>query len=235
MSIMTEVQFAHENGALAHTLNTLKEGDIKVIRETSTKPGQGRYFIRLGGQTGEIRSVLEADHTVRAVSRVSGSGRRQMWRVEFTDEAKLLNPLVTREGGFVLHARCSEVTEELWGWHERWLLPDHESLHSIWQEARESGFTFEILQFQPWDGELSEYSGANTLTEEQRDTLVLANERGYFTEPRETDLEALADELDISPSAVAGRLKRGMKLLIEDTLTVDQPETERLESGPSER
>jgi len=233
MSIITEIQFAHEDGALAHTLNELSDIDIKVIRETSTKPGQSMYFIRFDdgqhrdhgrSQPRAVRPVLEADHTVRTVSRLSESSTSQVWRVEFADEAKLLNPLVTSEGGFVLHARCARIADERWGWHERWLLPDHESLHTIWQGAREEGFDFEILEFHPWDGTLSEYSGATTLTEEQRDTLALAYEKGYFTEPRETDLEALADELGLSPSAVAGRLKRGMKLLVEETLIVDQPE-----------
>jgi hypothetical protein len=226
MSIVTEIRFAHGDGALAHTLNELPDVDIKVIRDTSTEPGQSTYFIRLDhSQPETIRSVLAADHTVRTVSPLSESGSRQVWRVEFTDEARLLNPLVTSEGGFVLHARSSRITDDQWGWQERWLLPDHESLHSIWQDAREAEFEFEILQFHPWDGTLSEYTGAQTLTEEQRDTLALAYERGYFTEPRETDLEALADELGRSPSAVAGRLKRGMKLLIAETLLVDQPET----------
>lgn len=225
MSIVTEVRFAHEDGALARTLNELSDTDIKVIRETSTEPGQSIYFIRFDhGQPSEIRSVLEADHTVCTLNPLSASGPRQVWRVKFTDEATLLNPVVTSEGGFVLHARSSRITDDQWGWHERWLLPDHESLHTIWQHAREEGFEFEILQFHPWDGTLSEHTGAQTLTEQQRVTLALAYERGYFTEPRETDLEALADELGRSPSAVAGRLKRGMKLLIGETLIVDQPE-----------
>jgi predicted DNA binding protein len=54
--------------------------------------------------------------------------------------------------------------------------------------------------------------------------LTLAYEHVYFTEPRETDLEELAELLDLSPSAVAGRLKRGMKLLIEETFIAHDQE-----------
>jgi hypothetical protein len=226
MSTITEVQFAHDDGVLAHTLTELPAVDAKVIRETSTKPGQSTYFIKFDhSHAPEIRSVLEEDPTARNVSLLSESGVGQVWRVEFTDEAKLLNPIVTSEGGFVLHARGSIIDDAGWGWHERWLLPDHESLHTIWERARAEGFEFTILQFHPWDGTLSEYTGGSTLTEEQRDALELAYENGYFTEPRESDLEALADELDLSPSAAAGRIKRGMKLLIEETLIVDNSET----------
>jgi len=225
MSLITKTRFAHENGALAHTLNELPAVDIKIIRETSTKPAQSRYFIRLdNGQAVAVRPVLDADHTVREFRPVSRSDSEQVWRIEFTDETRLLNPAVTSEGGFVLHARSAQIMEGCRGWHERWLLPDHESLHSIWQAAREEGFEFEIIRFYPWDGTLSEYTGAKTLTEEQREALVLACERGYFSEPRETDLGTIADELGISPSAAAGRIKRGMGLLIAETLIVDHPE-----------
>lgn len=223
MSTIAEIQFAHDEGALAYTLGELPDVDTKILRETSTKPDQSEDFVRFDHeQPAEIRPVLEADPTVHNVSLLSESESSQVWRVEFTDEVKLLNPLVTRENGFVLHARSSKVADEQWGWRERWLLPDHDALHTIWQHARERGFEFEILRFHPWDGVLTEHTTAKTLTEQQRETLGLAYESGYFEEPRETDLEALADELGVTPSAASGRLKRGMKLLIEETFMLDQ-------------
>lgn len=223
MSTITEVQFTHENGALAHTLNELPEVDIKVLRETSTEPAQNTYFIRFDHtEPADVRAVLESDHTVRDVSPHSESETRQVWRVEFAAETKLLNPHVTNEGGCVLHARSSTVTDERCGWHERWLLPDHEALQTIWREARAEGFEFEILHFHPWDGTLSEYTATNVLTEQQREALALAYENGYFRDPSETDLEELAAELEVSPSAVAGRLKRGTKLLVEEALIVSK-------------
>lgn len=225
MSTIAEIQFAHENGALTYTLNELPDVDTEVLRETSTKPEQMGDLIRFDhGQSSEIRPVLEADPTVGNVTLLSESEHTQVWRVEFTDEAKLLNPLVTSEDGFVLYARGSIVDEDRWGWRERWLLPNHDALYTIWQQAREDGFEFEILRFHPWEGTLSAHTAATTLTDQQRKTLKLANESGYFTEPREADLADLADELDVSPSAVSGRLKRGMKLLIEETFMLDHQE-----------
>ena len=56
------------------------------------------------------------------------------------------------------------------------------------------------------------------LTEAQREALVLAYEQGYFNSPRETSLEKIADELDISQQAVGSRLRRGTRRLIEKGL-----------------
>lgn len=237
MSTIAEIQFAHEKGALAHTLGELPDVDAKILRETSTGLDNSDDFVRFDHvQPAEIRPVLEADPTVRNASVLSESANSQIWRVEFTDEAKLLNPLVTSEDGFVLHARGAIVADGQWGWHERWLLPDHDALHTIWQRAREEGFEFEILQFHPWDGVLAEHTTAKRLTEQQRETLGLAYENGYFEEPREADLGELADELGVTPSAASGRLKRGMKLLIEETFMLDQPEGRgEHRTGDSER
>lgn len=45
------------------------------------------------------------------------------------------------------------------------------------------------------------------MTEKQRRTLELAFEEGYYDRPRQADLETLAEAFDISPSAVASRLR----------------------------
>lgn len=225
MATIAEIQFAHERGALAHTLDELSDVDTTVIQETSTEPGQNLYFIRFDrNQADEIRQALADDPTVERVSPLSDTATSQVWRVEFADDTKLLDPQVTDVGGVVLSARSTALADGRCGWHERWLLPDREALETIWEDARAAGFEFEILHFHSWSGQLSQQAGVQTLTDEQREALVLANDRGYFEEPRDLDLAALADELGISSSAAAGRLKRGMKLLIEETLIVQAAE-----------
>lgn len=56
------------------------------------------------------------------------------------------------------------------------------------------------------------------LTEAQREALTLAYERGYFDSPRRTTLEELGAELGISRQALAARLRRGHRRLLERTL-----------------
>jgi predicted DNA binding protein len=56
--------------------------------------------------------------------------------------------------------------------------------------------------------------GPTELTAPQREALQLADEMGYFDEPRRATLEDVADELDISRQAVANRLRRGYRTLI---------------------
>ena len=56
------------------------------------------------------------------------------------------------------------------------------------------------------------------LTDTQQEALVLAYERGYFESPRESTLEALGEELDISQQAVGSRLRGGIGHVLGSTL-----------------
>ena len=57
------------------------------------------------------------------------------------------------------------------------------------------------------------------LTDQQLRTMELAIKRGYYDRPRETDLTDLADELDISKSAVSQRLRTAERKLIKGALS----------------
>ena len=224
MAIITEVRFAHEDGALADTLSSRPELVVSTVRETSTAPGQGVYFFRFDNiEPDEIASTLEPDHTVRTARPVSAVDDRHLWGIEFTPETKLLAPEVTKEGGFVLGARSSLTRQVPRGWRERWFFPDQEGVLDVWQHARAEEFEFEVLDLSQQLRSDASHVDSDPVTDQQRTALLTAYERGYFREPREASLEDLAESLGISPSAVNGRLKRGLKSLIGETLVVETP------------
>jgi predicted DNA binding protein len=65
---------------------------------------------------------------------------------------------------------------------------------------------------------LQPLAARHDLTEKQREALIRAFERGYFDSPRETTLEAVADELGITQQSLSSRLRRGNRRLIEQAL-----------------
>jgi predicted DNA binding protein len=56
------------------------------------------------------------------------------------------------------------------------------------------------------------------LTPEQRETLLLAVEDGYFSVPRETTLEDISEEQAISRQAVSERLRRATETVLRKSL-----------------
>lgn len=220
MPIITEVRFAHSDGALADTLEALPDLTARLVHETSTTPARDVSVVRFDGvDISTLQSTLAADHTVSGVDRIGAADEGALLGIEFASEAKLLAPLVTENDGFVLEAWSSGSHRSPRGWRERWFFPEREGIQNVWQRARSEGFDFEVLELT--DRLRPDGTDVDPLTDQQRTALLTAYERGYFREPREASLADLASELDISPSAVNGRIRRGLKALIETGLITD--------------
>lgn len=56
------------------------------------------------------------------------------------------------------------------------------------------------------------------LTDGQREAMILAYDRGYYSSPRDTTLAEIADDLGISQQALGARLRRGNRRLVEQAL-----------------
>lgn len=57
--------------------------------------------------------------------------------------------------------------------------------------------------------------GCRSLTETEQETLTTAATEGYYNTPRETTLSDLADQFDISKTAVSMNLRRGERKVLE--------------------
>lgn len=66
-----------------------------------------------------------------------------------------------------------------------------------------------------------------SLTENQREALLLALQRGYFSTPSRVTLDELAAELDISQQALSERIRRGNESLLEQTLLDPESDDKR--------
>ncbi len=221
MAIITEVRFAHPDGALAETFEALPELTARLVHETSTTPARDVSVVRFDGvDVATLRATLAADHTVGGVEPISAVDEGALLGIEFASEAELLGPLVTDNDGFVLEARSSSAHRSPRGWRERWFFPEREGIQNVWQRAREAGFDFEVLELT--DRLRPDGTDVDPLTDQQLTALLTAYERGYFREPREASLADLASELDISPSAVNGRIRRGLNALIETGLVTGE-------------
>lgn len=221
MTTITKIHYSHPDMALAHTIRSLSEGAVRVLPEVATDPEHNMYFIVFEGDIAESAGeLLEEDHTVAEARLMSDYGDQLVYGIIFTDSTKLIAPKVTEVGGMSLDARAFSD-----GWLERWQLPNREVLSEIWEYARDHSFTFDVLELHQISER--EHDDGYGLTAEQHEALVTAYERGYFEEPRGISLVELADELDISPAAASGRLRRGLTRLIG--MTIVEPDTDRVD------
>ena len=217
MSIIAKVRFSHPDMALANAVASFPDAAVRVLQEASTDPaGNASFFVVETDRTEALERAFDADHTVARAQQVSVYEEWPVYSVELSADALLLAPVVTDHGGFALDAHQHDG----W-WVERWQLPDRKSLQSVWQYAADRSFEFDIVKiYRTSEGPDSDTFG---MTDKQRATIVYAYDNGYFGDPSEITLDEIADDFGISTTAASGRIRRGVKSIIESTL----PEIDR--------
>lgn len=211
MSLVAIVDIAHPDLALTPTIRDCHEASIEVVPHSTTDPETGMFFFLVRDADGTFEEKLERDHTVTRWTFVDDLETTRVYRLQHSADTKLISPKTSELGGLLLNARSNDR-----GWTVRLHLPDREALATLWEHCDDLGMSFELHRMYRQD----EWSRDETprLTDEQRVALVNAYEEGYFEEPRRTSLEDLAETLDISPTAVGGRIRRGTGKLVESTL-----------------
>lgn len=163
---------------------------------------RGPLVTQYGGVPG--RGAASDRHPVR-------QGRRgAFYKASWTVDSPLLQ-CVAAADGVVLGARG--IPE---AWRLTVLFEDRSSASSFQECCRTAGVPLAIRRLES----VTEYfeTSTETLTERQREALVLAYREGYFEEPRAASQAELAEELGISSSAFGRRLRRGIDSLIDDAV-----------------
>lgn len=219
MSITANVYIEHERLALAPTLRALDGISIRVVSQENTDPGATLFpFLVEYDDRGELERSLDRDETVASYQSVDWTDGTGIYYIEHTPRTKLISRAVTDVNGFLLHTETKNA-----GWLVRLLLPDKEALNSIWEYAGEEGISFDIIDI--YMNQDASGDSSYGLTDEQRVALTTAYRQGYFNEPRDTSLSEIAAEMELSSTAMSGRLRRGMQNLIAATLVTGDGDT----------
>lgn len=210
--ITTRVYVTHPDLALAETIEAHPEAEIEVVSDVGTDPHRDAYFFRIDAPDFDaVESSLATDHTVADFALVRETDSRHTYRIEYSDDAKLITPAIAERGGLTL-----ETTSHREGWMLRLQLDEHDTLYSIDEYSTREGIDLEVIDLKQTNG-LDERSDSG-LTTAQIEALVTAHGHGYYDDPRDASLQEVANALDISDSAASGRLRRGSARLIEEML-----------------
>lgn len=159
----------------------------------------------------DYEEALQGDPTVRKFRAVTDVADRRLYRIvtrEFPEDQPLAYPLYREYDITAIESR--RTTE---GFHMRARFPSRNVLRQFREQLAESGSSLELKRvYAENPGDTSE----PTLTERQRDALVLAARHGYFASPREVTLAELADELEITPQTLSRHLRVAVRKLVED-------------------
>lgn len=207
------VEFTLESQSFPFGRSTSGDPHVRVQLERVTPLEESRIpFVWAAGKNlDEFEHHLRTSEIVKSVEALTRVGDNVLYYIEwYEDKEAFLNGLA-ETGGTILEAHGDST----WSFTVRFR--DHAHLTQFHQFFQDNDFPVYIERITSLDdGPGSEYGFG--LTPTQRDTLIMAVENGYFAIPRETTLDDIAEELDISSQAASERIRRGTETVLRKTL-----------------
>ena len=205
------VTFHIETGFLREAAGAMPGGAISVQRLHDTDAGcRAVVWVDVADRS-SIDTAFETDGSISAVSHLGPEADGHWYIVTTMDE-----PFSSMNHGFA-SADGMLVRADLEGdeWVVQARFPDRSSLLTFREDLVAEGYDVEVKRMREDEDEASTQFG---VTDPQREVLLLALDRGYYTVPRKSSLSDLAAELDISSQAASERLRRGTQTLVANTL-----------------
>jgi len=157
------------------------------------------------------RQVGASPHIERLVT-VDVVNNQALYRIEWADDVDSLVDAITAASATILEGRGGQT----WAFCLRF--EAYSALARFHNYCR--GRDIDVALTRVYDPEAVGQGGeGDGLTDQQRDVLRLAVERGYFEVPREASLSDLAATLDISPETVREEVHRGANNVLHRALS----------------
>ena len=157
------------------------------------------------GDVDAVEESIRSHPFTRSLRRLTSTDGRTLFEARWNlDRDGFLGAL----SEYDIHLLEATGTAEEWNFHLRFA--DREDLTAFNEQVTERGIPVTLRRlFDP-----STITDSSSLSSDQRRAIALAYSRGYFDVPRRTTITELAEEFDISDSALSQRLRRGLKSLI---------------------
>lgn len=214
--IKAVVRIEHPDIVLTETVAHDRSSNVRAVSEAGTDPTSGKFFYYIeSSDFRQFEEGLRNDHTVGDFERVIETRDEEaIYRFEYTDDSKIISPVISTANGVIL-----DMENDGDAWIITVWMPERTDLAHLWDYAQRNDVDIELLRVNDYASLGNTDAG---LTDSQRDALLVALETGYFEEPRNATLGEVAAELDISPPAASGLLRRGVKRLVVSSLVDDR-------------
>lgn len=212
MSVIAEFSTGMAGLVLERALERV-DARLEVEQAYATDPEHPILFVWVTCDDQDaFADAMDGDPTVRHVHLLSEVDGRRLYRVQVTEAVEtVLYPVWVELGGEGIMAEFRDGR-----WHSRIRFPDRGALREYESYVTDNDLSFELHRIYDASEEMGAPSAAAEITEQQRETLLLAYERGFFDIPRRVTAAELAEELGVSRQAVSERLRRAYATLVEN-------------------
>ncbi|WP_137284940.1 helix-turn-helix domain-containing protein [Halorussus salinisoli] len=213
MSVIVELSVPVDDFPLGRALTVTPDMEVELERIVPTGDGTLPFFWVWGDDVEAFVSKLQDDGGIEELAILDRVDDGALLRATWTEEPGIIEAIVESEAILLEVNRRDDV------WKFRLRSPDREAVVALQRYCADHDIDLRLN----WIHTLTEVKAGEQygLTDDQRRTIVAAFEAGYFDEPRETTLEELSDQFDISSRAVSKRMRRGLRNLIAATLVTE--------------
>lgn len=211
MATIAEFRISAEDFPLGRIFEELPDATVELDRLVPTTEAILPYFWVRASDIDHVEDVLADHDAFRSVTLVDDLESEGLFRAEWNPDVEgVLTALFQNEVTLL----SAIGTEDEWTFELR--AEDVDQISTFQQYCVDHGINITLTRLHS----LAEMHtrGEYDLTEKQQEALLLAFNEGYYDNPRRTDLEALADHLDISRPAFAERLRGGIRNVLGSTI-----------------
>jgi len=208
MAVIADLSLPPDALALAGVFEAMP--DAGVVFEAIVPVGEsaGALFWVEGDDTG-VTETLRDRAEIETLTRFDARPDRTLFHGEFeSGGGTVVGPLA--EAG--VHVLTGGGDDD--GWQFRVLCRDRRTLSKFTERVTGLGIPVTLDRVSPYEARRDD-----SLSEKQEEAVLSAYEEGYFAVPRRATIEDLASGTDISDSAFSQRLRRGLRAVIEESLT----------------
>lgn len=214
MSVIVEVALPSSRFELGRILQM--EGDTNIRLETMVPLGERSVpFFRVQRMREAFERTVRDHDTVDDLTVITAHEDETLYALDWDPSTDTFFRTIGK-----LDAHLLEATGGTDSWFFKLRFPTHDALSEFQEVCFDADIPLDVLQIYtltrpdagPWFG----------LTATQRETLTRAVEQGYYAIPRRTSTNDLAEEFDISDTAVTERLRRAIDTFTRNTLLLTQ-------------
>ncbi|WP_226021374.1 helix-turn-helix domain-containing protein [Halomicrobium salinisoli] len=219
MSTIIEASVPADQVGLEETLAAVPDAEFEAVRTVDA--GADEVMPLLIVRDGDPDRLLEAmheDESVADVEQLDTLEGRSLFQVDWDARTRILLNVLFEGNNTVLRALARDGR-----WRLRVMYPRRECVSTTYDCCHAFGVNFEIETIH----DLTSSTGRERygLSAEQHEILERMLESGFYDIPRETTLQELAEEFDVSHQALSERIRRAHKTIIENAVSTDlEPE-----------
>lgn len=213
MSLRAEFDATSPDLILGPTLQAMPSVELTIERQYALDSVRPITFCWARcSDRDRLEEALAADRTVAEYRLLDRTPEQTLVRIQHSETGGLsAYQQWVSVGGQLLECRGTDGT-----WSFTMRFPDQEAFTRYHEFLEDNDVEFDLHRLAAGAEVEPPQPASETLTESQREALVLAFEYGFFSVPRETELSAVAAAFGISEQAVSERLRRGQARLIEE-------------------